>query len=166
MSWRERRLLKAIAEDYCLTEIVPRLVAAWEAAGKAPAPKTQSSPPADLMPDDIDELRRHHDNPHAPPGPHSLPGAVPSAAPDVSANAADASEAPAAVSAPLEPESAPASSPPQPAANPNDGPAGSAGAAEPLHVVDADRIGSPSRESILAAFNRNRTPPQPAPRSG
>jgi hypothetical protein len=46
------------------------------------------------MPDDIDELRRHHDSEHAPPGPHSLP--QPDAAP-VLANAADASEAPAAV---------------------------------------------------------------------
>jgi hypothetical protein len=72
-SWGERRLLKAIAEDYCGSEIVPSMIAAWEAAGKAPATKAQSSPAAGDMPDDIDELRRHHDNPHAPPGPHNLP---------------------------------------------------------------------------------------------
>jgi hypothetical protein len=161
VSWRDPAFLRALAEDFCRVFAVPGLVSEWGNAGRAPATKAPSSPPTGEMPDDIDELRRHHDNPHAPPGPHSLPGAVPSAAPDVSANAADASEAPAAVSAPLEPESAPASSPPQPGANPNDGPAGSAGAAEPLHVVDADRIGSPSRESILAAFARNRVPPQP-----
>ncbi len=107
-SWGEPRLLKAIAESYCAAVIVPSLVKAWGEAGKAPATTTRaSSPPAGDMPDDnID--RSHHDHEHAPPGPHSLSkspmdedaDAVPSVVPDVPANAADASEAPTAVSVP------------------------------------------------------------------
>jgi hypothetical protein len=72
-SWSERRLLKEIAENYCRTDIVPRLVDAWSKAGKSPAPTVPSSPPAGDTPDDIDNLRSHHDSEHAPPGPHSLP---------------------------------------------------------------------------------------------
>jgi hypothetical protein len=98
-SWREPRLLKEIAESYCRTDIVPRLVDAWSKAGRAQAPTAQNLPPADQMPDDIDELRRHHDDPHAPPGPHNLPkpDAAPSA-PDTAQKAADASELLLAVS--------------------------------------------------------------------
>jgi|GEM_PF-2764794 hypothetical protein len=99
-SWGERRLLKAIAEDYCSSVIVPSLVAAWEAAG-SPAPTAEESlPPAGDMPDDIDELRSHHDSEHAPPGPHNLPkpDAAPSA-PDTAQKPADASEPLPAVSA-------------------------------------------------------------------
>jgi hypothetical protein len=119
----------------------------------------ESSPPAGDMPDDIDELRRLHDSPSAPPGPHSLPGDVPMPAP---ANATDTSEAPAAVSAPLEQESAPVSSPPQPVAMPEDRPAIDA---EPAPVDAEMPEAQPTRTSILAAFARNRTPssPQPAP---
>jgi hypothetical protein len=95
-SWREDRLLREIADSYFRSIIQPRLVAAWAAARTAPA-KAPSLLPAGEMPDDIDELRSRHDNPNTPPGPHSL-----SVAPDVPANAADASEAPPAVSAPLE----------------------------------------------------------------
>jgi hypothetical protein len=36
-SWRDPVLLKEIAENYCRSMIVPNLVAAWAAAGKAPA---------------------------------------------------------------------------------------------------------------------------------
>jgi len=93
-SWGERRLLKAIAEDYCGSVLVPRLVAAWEAAGKAPATKAQSSLPAGDMPDDIIDRSRHDDE-HAPAGPHSL--VQPDAAPDVPQEAAGASEPPATV---------------------------------------------------------------------
>jgi hypothetical protein len=87
--------------------VIPSIVAAWEAAGKAPATKAHgSSPPAGHMPDGIDELRSRHDQENAPPGPHVMPqplvdedaGAAPSAAQDVPANAVDASEAPVAVS--------------------------------------------------------------------
>ena len=86
-SWRERRLLQKIAEDYCRDVIVPSMLKAWSEAGKAPATKThQSSPPAGSLPDDIDDLRSHHDSEHAPPGPHSLPG------PNVSAKPVDRSE--------------------------------------------------------------------------
>jgi hypothetical protein len=50
------------------------LVAAWAAAGKTPAPTVrESSPPAGEIPDDIDELRRLHDQENAPPGPHVMP---------------------------------------------------------------------------------------------
>jgi hypothetical protein len=35
-SWREPRLLKKIAEDYCRFNIVPSMVKAWSEAGKAP----------------------------------------------------------------------------------------------------------------------------------
>jgi hypothetical protein len=108
-SWRAERLLREIADSYCRTDIVPRLVDAWSKAGKAPTPGAQSSPPTGEMPDDhID--RSCHDQENAPSGPHVMPqppmdedaGAAPSVAPDVSANAADASDAPPAVSAPLE----------------------------------------------------------------
>ncbi len=77
-SWSERRLLKAIAENYCSSVIVPSLVAAWEAAGKAPA--TKAMPPVGHMAD-ID--RSHHDSEHAPAGPHlmSQPDAAPLASP-------------------------------------------------------------------------------------
>jgi hypothetical protein len=40
-SWSERRLLKAVAEDYCSSEIVPRLVEAWSKAGRTPAKATE-----------------------------------------------------------------------------------------------------------------------------
>jgi hypothetical protein len=73
VSWRDPAFLRAVAEDFCRAFAIPGLVREWGNAGKASAPKTQSSP-AGEMPDDIDELRRHHDNPHAPPGPHSLTG--------------------------------------------------------------------------------------------
>jgi len=93
-SWREPRLLREIAESYTRTDIVPNLVAAWTAAGKTPAPTVrESSPPAGDTPDDIDELRRLHDSPSAPPGPHSLAA---DAAPDVLQEAAGVSEAPGA----------------------------------------------------------------------
>jgi hypothetical protein len=90
-SWSEPRLLKAIAEDYARSVLVPSMIAAWTAAGTAPATTTRASslPPADQMPDDIDELRRHHDNPHAPPGPHNLPK------PDAARPALDMSQKPA-----------------------------------------------------------------------
>src|SRR5262249_3565033 len=90
-SWRERRRLKSIAQDYCSAVIVPKLVAAWEAAGRAPG-KSIGTLAASAAP------------PAAPaPGPP-----------------ADVPEPPAAVSAPPEPENAPASSPPQSAAIPDD----------------------------------------------
>jgi hypothetical protein len=159
-SWREQRLLLEIAENYCRTEIVPRLVDAWSKAGKTPAPTAQSLPAAgDMSIGDIDELRSRHDSPSAPPGPHSL--AQPDAAPDMPQEAAGASEAPAAVSAPLEQGSAPASSPPQPGAMPDDGLAIDA---EPA-AVDAKPPAEATRATILAAFNRNRTPASPQPAS-
>jgi hypothetical protein len=71
-SWRDPKFLRAVADNYCGGVVIPSMVAAWEAAGKAPATKThQSLPPVRHMPDDID--RSHHDSEHAPPGPHSLP---------------------------------------------------------------------------------------------
>jgi hypothetical protein len=41
-SWSERRLLKAVAEDYCSSEIVPNLVAAWEARGRRRRPRRRA----------------------------------------------------------------------------------------------------------------------------
>jgi hypothetical protein len=71
-SWRDPKFLRAVADNYCGGVVIPSMVAAWEAAGKAPATKThQSLPPVRHMPDDID--RSHHDSEHAPPGPHSRP---------------------------------------------------------------------------------------------
>jgi hypothetical protein len=73
-SWRDPKFLRAVADNYCGGVVIPSMVAAWEAAGKAPATKAHgSSPPAGHTPDDIDNLRSHHDSEHAPPGPHSLP---------------------------------------------------------------------------------------------
>jgi hypothetical protein len=154
-SWGERRLLKAIAEDYCGSVIVPRLVAAWEAAGKSPAPKTQSSPAAAQMPDDIDELRRLHDSPSAPPGPHIAADA----ATDMLHEAAGASEAPGATPEAPEAENA-STAPPANGSVPSDDNPG-----EPDSMpaaLTAAMPAEPTRSSILAAFNRNRTPPQPA----
>jgi hypothetical protein len=62
-SWGEPRLLKAIAES-----IVPSLVAAWTAAGTRPSPAAPSSPAAAQVPDDVDELRSHHDVEDEPAG--------------------------------------------------------------------------------------------------
>jgi hypothetical protein len=109
VSWRDPSFLRAVAEDFCRSFAVPGLVREWRNAGRTPATTTRASslPPAGEMPyDNID--RSHHDQEHAPPGPHSLSkspmdedaGAARSAAPDVPAKATDASEAPAAASAP------------------------------------------------------------------
>jgi len=97
-SWRDQSFLRALAEEFCRAFAVPGLVREWGAAGKVAAAKAQSSPPAGDMPDDPDDLRSHHDNPSAPPGPHSL--AQPDATLGALEKPADASEAPAAVSAP------------------------------------------------------------------
>jgi hypothetical protein len=160
-SWSEERLLKEIADSYFRSIIQPRLVAAWAAAGKMPAPKAPSSRPAGEMPA-VDIDRSHHDDPSAPPGPHSL--SPPDAAPSASAvlqeaaslnvlpeHISSASEPPAATQAVPEPESAPETPPPQPAA-PSNGNAG-------INPTTADV--APTRESVLAAFARNRVPPQP-----
>jgi hypothetical protein len=162
-SWREQRLLKEIAESYFRSIIQPRLVAAWSAAGKTPAPKTQSLPlaVADMPVGDID--RSHHDNPSAPPGPHDLRKRGDTAR-DVPANAADAAEATTAVSAPLEPENASTVPPAQ---------SNGHGSAEPVPDPPDDKApevaaapaapAAVSREQILAAFNRSRVPPSPQP---
>src|SRR6267143_1057841 len=71
--------------------------------------------PAGEMPDDTDELRRRHDDPSAPPGPHVVPGTAPSvldAAP-APQEPVERAEPPAAVSAPPELESASATPPAQ-----------------------------------------------------
>jgi hypothetical protein len=162
-SWGERRLLKAIAEDYCGSVLVPRLVAAWEAAGKAPATKAQSSLPAGDMPDDIIDRSRHDDE-HAPAGPHSL--VQPDAAPDVPQEAAGASEPPATVETSPEPERAPAAPPAQ-----SNGHPGSAETTSPDTIAEpasdppeaAAPPGAVGRAQVLAAFARNRTPPSPQP---
>jgi hypothetical protein len=93
VSWHD--LLQAFAEEFCRVFAIPGLVKEWGAAGRAPTSKMQSSPAAG-DPTDLD--RSHHDNPHAPPGPHNLPGAAPSA-PDTAQKPADASEPLPAVSA-------------------------------------------------------------------
>jgi hypothetical protein len=131
-SWRETRLLTRIAEDYCRRLIVPNLVDVWSKAGQAPAAKTQSSPPS-VAPSTVPDV------PMPPP-----------------ANAADTSEAQAAVSAPATEETAPASPQPQAAAIPD------AAIGEEPAAVDAEMPEAPTRASILAAFARDRTPPQPA----
>jgi hypothetical protein len=104
-SWRESRLLKEIAESYCRTDIVPRLVDAWSKAGKVPTPTARASslPPVGEMLEDIDELRSHHDDPHAPPGPHNLPqpAAAPSVAPVDAAERAEPENASALSPAPM-----------------------------------------------------------------
>jgi hypothetical protein len=75
-SWRDPKFLRAVADNYCGGVVIPSMVRAWGEAGKVPATKAHgSSPPAGHTPDDIDNLRSHHDHEHAPPGPHSLPKA-------------------------------------------------------------------------------------------
>ena len=146
-SWRDPIFLRALAEEFCRAFAIPGLVKEWGAAGKPPAAKVQSSPPAGEMPDDnID--RSHHDSEHAPPGPHSLPGAAPPA-PDMSREAASASEPSPAVSVTPEQENSSTVPPAQPDRIP-DG-------------IPTTAYVAPTRESVLAAFARNRTPPPPAP---
>jgi hypothetical protein len=146
-SWRAERLLREIADSYCRSDILPRLVDAWSKAGRAPA--VQNSPPTGEMPDDNIEIdRSHHDSEHAPPGPHSLPGAAPPA-PDMSREAASASEPSPAVSVTPEQENSSTVPPAQPDRIP-DG-------------IPTTAYVAPTRESVLAAFARNRTPPPPAP---
>src|SRR5260370_42403505 len=88
--------------------------ARFKAAGEGAGAKGQGPAAGGDMPDDIDGLRRHHDDPHAPPGPHSLPGAAPPA-PDVPMpppdNLPDAPEAPADVEASPGPDRPPAAPP-------------------------------------------------------
>jgi hypothetical protein len=167
-TWRDERFHEAVARRFLFDVALPRMIAAWKVAGTGSAPKTPGLPPAARMPDDIDELRGLHDSPSAPPGPHDLrkPGDT---APDVPANAAGASEAPAAVEVSPEPERAPA----VPPSMPDDRPAIDA---EPglEHASDLPDSEAPEvaaapavpaavgREQILAAFNRPRQP-QPAP---
>src|SRR5262249_53731008 len=73
--WSEPRVLTRIADDFCRLDVVPRLLATWQAA-KAPAAKAQSLPPLDPMEDGTDELRGRHDREHSPPGPHVMPQPV------------------------------------------------------------------------------------------
>jgi hypothetical protein len=173
-SWREERLLREIAECYFRSIIQPHLVAAWAAAGKTPAPTAQSSPPADGMPDDIDELRSRHDQENVPAGPHVMSQLA--AAPDVPREAAGAFEPPAATRAAPEPENASAMPPKNGSRPPDDSvaeppplPDGAPDVAAAAPVVSAPPPddGGPvvaGRAAVLAAFNRPRQP-QPAPRS-
>src|SRR5262249_6937547 len=43
VSWREERLLRQIATDWCRHDVIPNLVKMWSAAGTAPA-KTFGAP--------------------------------------------------------------------------------------------------------------------------
>jgi hypothetical protein len=87
-SWRDPKFLRALAEDFCQAFAIPGLVREWGNAGRTPAKAPSSSPAASMA--DVDELRRHHDDPH-------VPGAAPSA-PDTAQKPADASELLPAVS--------------------------------------------------------------------
>ena len=159
-SWRDPKFLRAVADNYCGGVVIPSMVAAWEAAGKAPATKThQSLPPVRHMPDDID--RSHHDSAWAAQPSLPKPPAA-SAAPGVRGKPADASEAsPVVPPAPSDQENASMALPAQiniaktdiiTVANPDDGPATDA---EPV-ALDAKRPDTqPTRDSILAAFNRS-----------
>ena len=66
-------------------------------------------------------------------------------------------------------ENAPAPSPPQPETSPNDEPGPMAAtlladyAMPDAEAVSISPLGEPMRDSILAAFARNRVPPQPVP---
>jgi hypothetical protein len=156
VSWRNPVLLKEIAENYCGSEIVPRLVAAWSVAGKAPATKAQSlQPDGEML--DIDELRRRHDSEHEPAGPHVMP--LPDAALDVLQEAAGASEALPAVQVPPEQESAPETPPANGSAPSGDSVAEPA--SDPPEA--AAPPGAVGREQVLAAFARNRTLASPPP---
>jgi len=169
-SWREDRLLREIADSYFRSIIQPRLVAAWSAAGRAPAPTAQSSPPAGLMPDDIDELRSHHDSASAPPGPHVMP--QPDAALAMPPEAAGASEAPGATQEAPEAENASTVPRENGSALPDDGAAEPAPAPPPDEAAVGPVVPAPSpdakpavpdgRAAVLAAFKRNGTSLQPA----
>jgi hypothetical protein len=156
-SWRETRLLKKIAEDYCRDVIVPSMVEAWSKA-TAKVPATKTAMPADSLPDDIDELRSQHDSEHAPPGPHSL-----------SKSPVDED---AIMALPAQPDGYPggalealSGAPAEPASALPDGkaPELAAAPAVPAPQHDDRKPVAAGREQILAAFARSRTPPQPAP---
>jgi hypothetical protein len=151
-SWREQRLLLEIAESYCRTDIVPRLVDAWSKAGKGPGPTVPISPPASDTPDDIID-RSRHDAEHAPAGPHSL--AQLDATQDMSHEPAPSDRSENAQSIETTTSSAPQN----------------AGGVNRTHSLDLSAGQVPEgaaapvaegRASVLAAFARNRTSPQPA----
>jgi hypothetical protein len=188
VSWRDPTFLRALAEDFCHAFAIPGLVREWGNAGRTPKPGAQSLPQAG-SPTDIDRSR--HDQEHAPPGPHSVPGAAPSAAPPAPQEPVERAEPPAAVSASPEPERASALPPgtgiapsgdnaePGPAAavqvptepenastvppsQPDANPGdGPAIGAEPA-AADAKPPAEPTRASILAAFNRKEPLPERA----
>jgi len=144
VSWREERLLRQIATDWCRRDVIPNLVKMWSAAGTAPlrpanAPKALAStpepteqktarvmPPPQSLASSGDDLT-------------SLAAALQRefASPDVQALLVQASEVDQAKA----PEVATAATPPA-----------------------DDRPHVEGRASILAAFARNRVPPEPAPR--
>jgi hypothetical protein len=112
-SWRDPKLLKAIAEYFCEAILIPNMVDA----------RTKASAPAPGKP--VERL--------------------------------------AAVSAvfqvPPDPEVAPAASPAEAIAMPDGNDPGPMAAS--IMAKDTETPGEPTRESILAAFNRPRAPPQP-----
>jgi hypothetical protein len=120
-SWRDPRLLKAIAEHYCRFTLVPSIVHAWSAVGTVPQ------------------------------------------------KPADASSTSPSTLEPEGSENAPAPSPPQPETSPNDEPGPMAAtlladyAMPDAEAVSRSPLGESTRDSILAAFARNRVPPQPVP---
>jgi hypothetical protein len=62
-SWRDPRLLKAIAESYCRSVLVPSMVAGWSAAGRAPQKPADASEASPLV--------------QVPPAPESAPATSP-----------------------------------------------------------------------------------------
>ncbi len=160
-SWRERRLLKAIAEDYCSSVIVPSLVAAWEAAGKTPGKPVERVAPSPA----ISAPATEETAPAAPPtqsnGAEFLnaeisgiiktarhPGSAEDVSPDTIAEPVSdlpdgkVPEVAAAFDSPIL-----GNQPAVPAAQPDDG----------------KPVVAEGRQQVLAAFARNRTPPSPRP---
>jgi hypothetical protein len=100
-SWRDPKFLRAVADNYCGGVVIPSMVAAWEAAGKAPATKAHgSSPPAAarerVEPSPAVQVPPDQENaPMAPPGNGIAPSGDSAAEPGP----------PAAVQVPAAPES-------------------------------------------------------------
>jgi hypothetical protein len=49
-TWRDERFLRAVARTYALNVLVPSMIAAWEAAGKAPQKPADAPAPSPAVP--------------------------------------------------------------------------------------------------------------------
>jgi hypothetical protein len=164
-SWREPRLLKEVAENY-FRMIVPNLVTAWSAAGRAPAPKVQSLPPAGTAPGEPADASEPPAAVSPLPEPQAAPAVPPPQPAAISDDGAATENSDLGIAQVWETEAPPA----EPARSiPDTTPdmnrnlmTISPVLSEESADTKADMRPVVGRDAILAAFAR-RTPPRPAP---